>query len=186
MSTMKGVVLEIGWWFARNSFYVAYSLLSTSPFPVFDNAVQYWPVGPLRAKGCGNQLRQIGRRPHLARHWTVLLHADRWDAHEHNRHAIDTWLFILCLWSTGSAVLFFIGLWEDEARCWWKQCYVGTLWMLCWWDPFEWGYRASHVRRHAVVREGLQYPLYSFGIPWSLLQCIYMAHPKKSKCGLCA
>ncbi|CAN0036600.1 unnamed protein product [Ascophyllum nodosum] len=37
----------------------------------------------------GDQLRQVGRRAHLARHRTVLLDADRRNAHEHHRHAVD-------------------------------------------------------------------------------------------------
>lgn len=49
---------------------------------------QHRSVRAIRAKGCGDQLRQVGRRAYSPRHRAVLLDADRRDAHEHHRHAL--------------------------------------------------------------------------------------------------
>lgn len=43
---------------------------------------QNWPVRQIRSKRCSDQFCEEWRHPHPARHWAVLLHPDRWDAHE--------------------------------------------------------------------------------------------------------
>lgn len=69
-------------------------------------ASQNWPLRPLRPKRCSNQLCEEWRHPHPERHWAVLLHPDRRDAHERWVQACpkllpsSAWRSVRCIWKS--------------------------------------------------------------------------------------
>lgn len=87
------------------------------PFPraasFFLPPPQNWPLRPIWPKRCSYQLREEWRHPHPQRHRAVLLHPDRWDAHERWVQAClrlllpsSVWVLVRCIWKKGAMLCF--------------------------------------------------------------------------------